>query len=149
MVRASAIALLAAMIVGCRTIEREGAIALPENAAPLSYSEMILRARGQAGAALDAFYLDAWLDLEQAAQRLEQTARLLPKATHVPETFKAKVEPDADALRQDALKLMDAARAKNSAQANETMQRINQRIRQMRPREPFNRPPADEKSKPI
>ena len=132
----AAIAILGLIVIaGCRTTEREGQNPLPENAPPISYAEMINRARGQAGSALDAFYIDAWMDLEQAAQRLEQSARLLPKTTHIPEAFKAKVEGEADHLRQDAAKLTEAARAKNAPQVNETMQRINQRIRQLRPPE--------------
>jgi hypothetical protein len=126
---------LIATLAGCRALEREGQLPLPDNAPPLSYSEMINRARGQAGSALDAFYIDAWMDLEQAAQRLEQSAKLLPKATHIPDAFKPKVEPEAELLRQDAVKLAEAARAKNAQQTNETMQRINQRIRQLRPPE--------------
>jgi prophage DNA circulation protein len=127
--------LLITPVAGCRAIEREGSNALPENAAPLAYVDMINRARGQATSALDAYYVDAWLDLEQAAQRLEQTARLLPKTTHIPEAFKAKVEPESDLLRQDAVKLLEAARATNTTQVNEAMQRIHQRIRQLRPAE--------------
>jgi hypothetical protein len=125
--------LLIVFIAGCRLTEREGANPLPENGAPLPYIEMVNRARGQATTALDAYYVDAWLDLEQSAQRLEQTARLLPKTTHIPEAFKTKVEPEAEQLRQDAVKLLEAARAKNATQVNEAMQRINQRIRQLRP----------------
>ncbi len=124
---------LLVVLAGCRLSEREGLNPLPENAPPLEYAEMINRARGQATSAVDAFYIDAWLDLEQAAQRLEQTARLLPKSTHIPEAFKTKVEPEAEQLRQDAVKLLDAARAKNAMQVNETMQRINLRVRQLRP----------------
>ena len=94
MLRASYLGILMIVVLaGCRSTEREGANPLPENAAPLSYIEMINRARGQATSALDAYYIDSWMDLEQAAQRLEQTARLLPKSTHVPEAFKTKVEP--------------------------------------------------------
>lgn len=119
-------------VVGCRLPEREGMNPLPENAPPLAYDEMITRARGQASSALDAYYIDAWMDLEQAAMRLEQSARLLPKSTHIPEALKAKVEPEADLLRQDAVKLLEAARAKNAAAANESIQRIIQRVRQMR-----------------
>jgi hypothetical protein len=134
MLRASCCCLLLTIaLVGCRLAEREGMNPLPENAAPLSYDEMINRARGQSAAALDAYYTDAWLELEQAAQRLEQSARLLPKSTHIPESVKSKVESEADLLRQDAAKLLEAARAKNASQANEIMQRINQRIRQLRP----------------
>jgi hypothetical protein len=130
-----------AALVGCRALEREGANPLPENGPPLSYFEMLTRARGQAASALDAFYVDAWLELEQAAQRLEQSARLLPKATNIPEPFKAKVEPESDLLRKDAVKLIEAARAKNATQANEAMQSINHRIRQLRPSEPIEKMP--------
>ena len=121
------------MMMGCTLAEREGAMPLPENGMPLTYAEMLNRARGQAGAALDAFYVDNWKDVEQAALRLEQSARLLPKSMDIPEPFKAKVGPESEQLRQDALKLIDAARGKNAAQANEAMQRINQRIRLLRP----------------
>ncbi len=127
--------LFTSALVGCRAIEREGANPLPENAPPLAYADMVNRARGQASTALDAFYIDAWLDLEQAAQRLEQTARLLPRTTNIPEAFKTKVEPEADLLRKDAVKLLDAARAKNATQVNEALQRINQRVRELRAQE--------------
>jgi hypothetical protein len=136
MMRASSCGLLLTVVlVGCRISEREGLNPLPENAPPLAYADMINRARGQATSALDAYYIDAWLDLEQTAQRLEQTARLLPKTTHIPDAFKTKVEPESEALRQDAVKLLEAAKAKNATQANDAMQRINQRIRQLRPAE--------------
>jgi hypothetical protein len=133
------------VIFGCTLAEREGAMPLPENAAPLSYVEMINRARWQASSALDAFYIDAWKDLEQAAMRLEQSARLLPKSTNVPEPFKAKLAPESEMLRQDAQKLLDAARAQNAAQANEAMQRINQRLRMLRPLEKLDKggPPLE------
>ena len=130
--RASMVILLLAL-AGCRLPEREGMNPLPENAPPLEYDEMLGRARGQASSALDAYYVDGWLDLEQAAQRLEQSARLLPKSTHVPEALKPKLEAESDQLRQDAAKLLEAARAKNATGANEAIQRITQRIRQLRP----------------
>lgn len=119
-------------VTGCRAIEREGANPLPENGPALAYADMVNRARGQAGAAHDAFFIDAWLDVEQAAQRLEQTARLLPKTTNIPDGFKTKVEREADLLRKDAVNLLEAARAKNATQVNEALQRINQRVRQLR-----------------
>jgi phosphatidylserine/phosphatidylglycerophosphate/cardiolipin synthase-like enzyme len=134
MKRASCLGIvLMVMLAGCRISEREGQNPLPENAAPLSYADMMNRARGQASSALDAFYIDAWLDLEQSAQRLEQTARLLPKTTHIPEAFQSKIQPESEQLRQDAGKLLEAARARNAGQVNEAMQRINLRIRQLRP----------------
>jgi hypothetical protein len=128
-------ALLITLAIGCKITEREGQEPLAENAPPLAYAEMITRARGQAGAALDAFYIDSWMELEQAAQRLEQSARLLPKSKNIPDGFKEKIEPESEQLRKDALQLIDAARTQNAGKANEAMQRINQRIRQLRPAE--------------
>ena len=134
MLRASCCFLmLVALLVGCRVVEREGMLPLPENGAALTYNEMLGRARNQSGAALDAFYIDSWADLDQAATRLEESAKLLPKTTQIPDAFKTKLPGEADSLRQDAAKLQEAARAKNAAQSNEAMQRINQRIRQLRP----------------
>jgi hypothetical protein len=126
---------LIAFLAGCRTLEPDGALPLPENGPPLSYHEMINRARGQATSALDAYYVDAWTELGQAAQRLEQTARLLPKSTQIPEVFKGKIGPESELLGKDAVKLSEAAKAKNADQVNEALQRINQRIRQLRPAE--------------
>jgi hypothetical protein len=128
--------LLAASLVGCRVVEREGMLPLPDKGPTLTYAEMLNRARNQSGAALDAFYIDAWADLEQASLRLEESAKLLPKTTGIPDAFKAKLPAEAESLHQDASKLQEAARTKNAAQANEVMQRINQRIRQLRPADP-------------
>jgi len=136
MLRASCCSLmLVALLVGCRVVEREGMLPLPENGPALTYAEMLNRARNQSAAALDAFYIDSWADLEQAALRLEESAKLLPKTKEIPDAFKTKLPGEADSLRQDAGKLQEAARAKNATQANEAMQRINQRIRQLRPAE--------------
>src|SRR5436190_837400 len=95
------------LLTGCKMAEREGQIPLPENGPPLSYAEMVTRARGQAGAALDAFYIDSWMELEQAAHRLEQSARLLPKATHIPDAYKDKVGPESELLQKDATQLVE------------------------------------------
>lgn len=130
---------LIVVLVGCILPERQAMNPLPENAPPLAYAEMLVRARNQAGAALDAFYEDSWLGLEQAADRLQQTARLLPKATDIPEFLKTKIGAEAELLRQDSAKLADAARAKNAPQANEAMQRINQRIRLLRSTEAIDK----------
>jgi hypothetical protein len=137
MLRASCVVLIfVSLLVGCRVVEREGMLPLPENGPALTYAEMLSRARSQSAAALDAFYIDAWGELELAARRLEESATALPKTTQIPDAFKTKLAGEADQLRQDAGKLQEAARAKNGSQANEVMQRINQRVRQLRPAEP-------------
>ena len=50
---------------------------LPENGPPLPYAELLTRARAQATVATEAFYVNRWADLEDAAAGLEQTARFL------------------------------------------------------------------------
>ncbi len=120
---------------GCRLPpDGEALRALPEHRV-FSYDELLYRARAQATAAVEAFYLDSWRDLEDAAAALEQTAHFLPKTTNIPASLKDKLEPEARALRDDAAKLGDAARARSVAQVNETLQRINLKVRQLRPRE--------------
>src|SRR5947209_3187630 len=106
-------------LAGCRLADREALQPIPENAPPLKFEEMLSRARVQASTALDAFYVDAWPDLEQAAQRLEQTALLLPKTTQIPDPLKTKIAAEADLMHRDAAALTEAARAKNATQANE------------------------------
>jgi hypothetical protein len=120
------------LLSGCLA-QREGLKPLPENLPPPGFEEMLGRARAQASAALDAFYVDNWTDLEQAAVSLEQTARLLPRSTRIPDALKIKLDTEADLLKKDAGKLLEAARAKNSMQANEMMQRIQLRIRELHP----------------
>lgn len=128
--------MLIVLLVGCRVVERDGMLPLPENGPALTYQDMLSRARSQAGAALDGFYIDSWAEVEQAAVRLEESAKQLPKTLQIPDAFKTKLPGEADLLRQDASKLQEAARTKNATQANEAMQRINQRIRQLRPADP-------------
>jgi hypothetical protein len=125
------------LAAGCRlTPEREAALKpLPEGLA-LSYADLLIRARTQATAALEAFYVDHWVELEEAAAGLEQTARLMPKAVPMPAVLKDRVGPEAEQLRQDAVKLGEAARARDVRAANETLQRINLHIRDLRPDEP-------------
>src|SRR5260370_26850304 len=73
------------LTLGCASVaEREALKPLPEDSPPPPYGDMLTRARTQANLANDAFYVNNWTDMEEAAKGLEQTARLLPKATDVP-----------------------------------------------------------------
>jgi hypothetical protein len=120
---------------GCRLPPDGDALrALPENR-PYAYDELMQRARAQATAGVEAFYLDSWRDLEDAAAALEQTSRYLPKTTNIPASVTGYLEKDADALHADAVKLADAARARNVQEANEALQHINLKVRQLRARE--------------
>src|ERR1700722_397961 len=67
--------LLSLIALGCRLPEeREALRPLPEKNNSLAYADLFHRAKVQANAALDAFHTDNWLELEQTAQVLEQTA---------------------------------------------------------------------------
>src|SRR5205823_8304304 len=107
-------------VTGCRLpSERDPLAPLPEGGEAFSYLELLRRARTQASMAVEAFYVDAWTDLDDAARSLEQTARFLPKTTQVPASLKDKLTPEAEQLRLDAQKLGEAARAKNAQGVNE------------------------------
>jgi hypothetical protein len=105
---------------------------LPENSAPLPYSELLTRARLQASAATEAFYLNRWGDLEDSARGLLQTARFFPKATEVPSTHKANLGSEASALEKDAQQLLASARAQDVKETTSLMQRINLQVRELR-----------------
>src|SRR5262245_44903055 len=82
---------------------------LPEDGQAFSYVEILSRARVQATMALEAFYVDGWVDLEEAAAGLEQTARYLPKATEPPAEHKDKITDESKVLAKDAFRLRVAA----------------------------------------
>src|SRR4051794_20112692 len=85
------LAVLLLVLAGCRLPpDGEALRALPENRV-FSYDEIIHRARGQATAAVEGFYVDSWKDLEDAAAALEQTGRVLPRTTNIPASVKDKL----------------------------------------------------------
>ncbi|MBI3407290.1 MAG: hypothetical protein HY040_02900 [Planctomycetes bacterium] len=128
--------LLVVALSGCRLPpEREPLKPLPEDGALYSYQEILTRARAQANAAVEAFYEDAWNDLEESAKGLEQTARYLPKTTEQPTHLKESLLQSSGELGKEAMKLADTARAKNVAATTEVLQRITLRIRSLRPKE--------------
>ena len=131
MSRACLILCTGLLLTGCHLPEREAALTpLPEGQ-PFAYGELVSRARNQATTALESFYVDAWTELETIATGLDQTARLLPKSNEIPATVKDRLGKDADQLRQDAKKLGEAARARDSKAVNEILQRINVRVREL------------------
>jgi len=122
-----------AIVAGCRLPpERLPPKPLPENMAPLPYAELLTRARLQASAATEAFYISRWSDLEDAAKGLEQTARFMDKAVEVPAKRRETLAADSAELKQVALKLVDAAKAQDVKQSNELLQRVNLRVRELR-----------------
>lgn len=119
--------------LSCRAAaERAVLQPLPDDAAPMPYSDLISRARLQAMAANEAFYVDRWPDVEDAARGLEQSARFLKKATAVPMTRQADLSLRADTLARDAKQLTEAAKARDVDRTNTTLQRIHLQIRELR-----------------
>lgn len=123
--------LAVAFLSGCRMAgDREDLKLFDEKKPILNYPELYLRARSQASLALEAFYVDSWTDLDDAAKALEQTARFLPKANDSPG------DPGlCEKLQADAVRLGEAARAKDVRVANEVLQRIQFDIRTLRPKD--------------
>jgi hypothetical protein len=121
------------LLAGCQLPpERLAVRLLPEDTPPMTYMELLGRARLQATAGHEAFYINQWSELEDAAKALEQTARFLKKAQEVPAGKQAMLEKDADELGREAVKLREAAKAKNVKDANEVLQHINYKVRQLR-----------------
>jgi hypothetical protein len=133
MSRIALVIALAFVAAGCQLPpERPAPPPLLEDSPPLPYAQLLTRARQQATAATEAFYVNRWADLEEDAKGLEQTARFLKKATDVPAGHASTIGNDAEALRADATKLRESARTQNAGQINEIMQRINLKVRELR-----------------
>jgi hypothetical protein len=119
--------------LGCRAAAERAALQpLPPDAGPLPYSDLLSRARLQAMTAHEAFYVDRWADVEDAARGLEQTARHLKTATAVPVNRQTELSQRSDDLTKDATQLREAARLQNVDQINTTLQRIHKLIRDLR-----------------
>jgi hypothetical protein len=127
---------LCVLCLSCRLPEeREALKPLPEKGVVLPYHELQNRAKIQADAALAAFYADNWLELEQVAQVLEQTARYLPDSSDAPTNMKKVLAKEAESLRTQAVRLRDAAKAKNVQTINDSLQQIHLTVRALRPPE--------------
>ena len=132
--RARITALFFFALVGCQLPpERVPLKPLPEDGPPQAYADLVGRARAQATAANEAFYINNWSDLEDAAKGLELTARVLGKAADVPAKHKDTVPAEAGDLGKDAVRLREAAKAHDTRQTTEALQRINLKVRELRP----------------
>src|SRR5438105_5787086 len=90
-------------LTGCRLPpDREPFKPLPENGARFSYGELLARLHSQANAAMDAFFVDAWVELDEAAAGIDQTARFLAKADAPPEHLKTSLLQNCTNLQKDA-----------------------------------------------
>jgi hypothetical protein len=134
MKRARITALFFFVLVGCQLPpERVPIKPLPEDGPPQPYADLVARARAQATAANEAFYINNWPDLEEAAKALESTTRVLGKAADVPAKHKDRLPSAAADLGKEAVQLREAAKAQDVRQTTETLQRIHLRVRELRP----------------
>lgn len=121
------------MLAGCQAPPQRTPVApLAEDAAPLAFSDLVTRARQQAMTALEAYYVDRWVEVEESARGLEQTARFLRRSTDVPPARQGDLSVKADSLAESARQLRDAARTRTSEQVNSVLQRINSQVRELR-----------------
>jgi hypothetical protein len=127
---------LAALLLGAVSCQLPGERAalppLPEKVTSLPYAELLTRARLQASQANEAFYVDRWNELEDAARGLELTARYLARADDVPAKHKDTLPVAAADLGKEATVLREAAVAKDVKKTTEILQRINVKVRELR-----------------
>ena len=148
MSRICAVSLVLLAVGACRLPpDRTPLNPLPEDGQVFTYEEILARARVQASTALEAFFVDNWGELAEAARGLEQTARFLPKTVEPPANLKDKLAKESAILKKEALRLIDAANARDVDTANDTLQRIHLKIRQLRP-EPVRPEPAPKPAAP-
>jgi hypothetical protein len=124
------------LLAGCAApAERMPLQPLPENGQVLPYADLLTRARRQTNAALDAYYLDHWSEVEDLAKGIEQTARFLAKAEDMPKTKKDIFTEATGDMAKNAKKLKTAAAAKNVKDTSAAIQQIFDKIRELRPSE--------------
>lgn len=117
-------------ISSCRT-PPEKEILEPVPTGSLGFSEILVRARGQAHQALEAFYVDGWAKMEESAVGLEETMRYLPRSQNIPAVVQETVNADAEAIGKEATRLVSAARAKDIPTATQALQKIHYKIRSL------------------
>jgi hypothetical protein len=105
---------------------------LPEKVTPLPYAQLLTRARALASRATDASYTDSWIELEEIARGLEQTAQYLTKADDVPAKHKDTLATVSADLGKLSKELLDAATAKDVKKTTEVLQRLNKQVREMK-----------------
>lgn len=133
MTRSLLTGLVLASLLGCRAAaERAVVQPLPDDAPPQPFTDLLARARLQAMAANEAFYVDQWSDMDDAARSLEQSARFLHQAKEVPANRKASLDSRADQLGVQAAQLRTAAKNRDVTQTNATLQRIHMIVRELR-----------------
>ncbi len=125
-------ATMLAALASCQTTPEAHRVPLPDTVTPRPYGQLLERARGQTKQATEAFYVDNWSDLEEAAKGLEQTAQYLAKADDVPAKHKdTKVTMSGD-LGKLARALGEAARKKDVKETTDILTKLQLAVREMR-----------------
>jgi hypothetical protein len=106
---------------------------VPQDGTGMTYAEVVLRARLQAGTATEAFYVDHWKELAGTARIIEETARLLVMTSAVPVGQKDRLNAHSEELAKAAAELRKGAEAQDVKHCTEALQRINLKVREMRP----------------
>jgi hypothetical protein len=124
---------IAVALTGCQLpADRASLRPLPDEVQPIPYAELLTRARTQASVATEAFYVNRWNDLEEAAHGLEVTARYLPKAEDVPVANKDSLSVVSGDLGKEAVSLREAAKSQDVKKANDILQRVHLKVRELR-----------------
>src|SRR5947209_377920 len=122
-----------AALCGCQLpADRAALRPLPDEVQPVPYAELLTRARAQAANATEAFYVNRWNDLEEAAHGLETTARYFPRAEDVPATNRDSLGVVSADLGKEAVSLREAAKAQDVKKTNEVLRVVNLKIRELR-----------------
>jgi len=131
--RALQLALVFFAIAGCTLPpEKVPVKPLPDDLQAMPYGDLLTRARMQATSATEAFYINNWADLEESAKGLEQTALFLGKASDVPAKQKDVLAVVAGDLGKEAAHLREVSQRKDAKQANEVLQQITLKVRELR-----------------
>ena len=105
---------------------------LPEKVTPIPYGRLLERARSQTKQATEAFYVDNWSDLEDAARGLEQTAQYLAQAEDMPAKHKDMRATMSGDLGKLAKNLGEAAKKKDVKDTTDILTKIQVAVREMR-----------------
>ena len=137
--RLFALGLAVALPLGCvaPAAQRADVPPAPVDVSTFDFRQLLTRARQQATGATEAFYLDNWRGLEQAAGSLEQTARLLPRTEGVNDENRQRVSDGSIKLADFAKELGEAARSKDVEVSTSRLASIGLMIRELRSESPM------------
>jgi hypothetical protein len=121
-------------VAGCQTVStNETPLAPPDKDVQYTYAQLLTRVRDHAKQANEAFYRDEWGRFEDAAKCIEDEARLIPKSSDPPSKFKPdQIQGLSRDLADSAVKLREAAKAKNVNAATDAMTLVSRKVYELR-----------------